>query len=168
MSDLIKRTNKARRFPTNTCPASRHAARIGEALMRGKPYPMLTEEPDHCGESILSVVASLWEARTQIERLTASLKRANETAEHFERHWYLRGDEIERLTAERDELRRQLAEAELDARRIDWLETTINKLGEIHLHDGDHPHGVGIGLRPGWKDRTLREAIDAAMGGGND
>lgn len=44
-------------------------------------------------------------AKREIERLTASLKRANETAEHFERHWYLRGDEIERLRAERDELR---------------------------------------------------------------
>lgn len=43
--------------------------------------------------------------RDEIERLTASLKRANETAEHFERHWYLRGDEIERLTRERDEAR---------------------------------------------------------------
>ena len=131
MSDLIKRTNKARRFPTNTCPASRHAARIGEALMRGKPYPMLTEEPDHCGESILSVVASLWEARTQIER----------------------------LTAERDELRRQLAEAELDAVRYRWLRNEANTarkcdpmvciypLDEQDLIDGDR----------------LDIAIDAAM-----
>ncbi len=71
MSDLIDRVYAASQFPANTCPASRHAVQIGEALMRGKPYPMLTEEPDHCGESILSVVASLWEARTQIERLTA-------------------------------------------------------------------------------------------------
>jgi len=131
MSDLIKRTNKARRFPTNTCPASRHAARIGEALMRGKPYPMLTEEPDHCGESILSVVASLWEARTQIER----------------------------LTAERDELRRHLAEAELDAVRYRWLRNEANTarkcdpmvciypLDEQDLIDGDR----------------LDIAIDAAM-----
>ena len=77
-------------------------------------------------------------------------------------------EEIERLTAERDELRRQLVEAQQDARRIDWLETTINERGEIHLHDGNHPRGVGIGLRPGCGDRTLREAIDAATGGSNE
>jgi len=37
-----------------------------------------------------------------IAALTASLKAANNNHEHFEREWYLRGDEIERLTAERD------------------------------------------------------------------
>lgn len=78
------------------------------------------------------------ESADEIERLTANIKKANDQAEHFEREWYLRGDEIERLTAalhaqpgpvslddvewagkvhlaeairERDELRRQLAEA---------------------------------------------------------
>ena len=35
----------------------------------------------------------------KIERLTACLKKANDQAEHFEREWYLRGDEIERLRA---------------------------------------------------------------------
>lgn len=36
----------------------------------------------------------------EIERLTACLKKANDQAEHFEREWYLRGDEIERLRAD--------------------------------------------------------------------
>jgi DNA repair exonuclease SbcCD ATPase subunit len=35
----------------------------------------------------------------EIERLTAALATANKNHEHFEREWYLRGDEIERLTA---------------------------------------------------------------------
>lgn len=35
------------------------------------------------------------DAIEEIARLTASLKRANDQAEHFEREWYLRGDEIE-------------------------------------------------------------------------
>ena len=34
----------------------------------------------------------------EVDRLTAALKKANDQAEHFEREWYLRGDEIERLT----------------------------------------------------------------------
>lgn len=92
MSDLIERVEAACRFPANTCGASRHAAQIGVALVRDEPYPMLDEEPAYCGESILSVVASLWDART----------------------------EIERLTAERDELRRQLAEAEQRADDDAW------------------------------------------------
>ncbi|OZI61594.1 hypothetical protein [Bordetella genomosp. 11] len=49
-----------------------------------------------------------------------------------------------------------------DAERIDWLESQINEHGAIHLHDGNHPAGHGLGLRPGNLVRTLREAIDAA------
>lgn len=41
--------------------------------------------------------------RAEVERLTACLVRANANHEHFEREWYLRGDEIERLTKERAE-----------------------------------------------------------------
>lgn len=42
------------------------------------------------------------------DRLIACLEKANASAEHFEREWYLRGDEIESLCA-------QLAEAQRDA-----------------------------------------------------
>lgn len=38
------------------------------------------------------------------KRLTEALHRANSQAEHFEREWYLRGDEIERLQALSDEM----------------------------------------------------------------
>lgn len=33
----------------------------------------------------------------KVQRLTAALVKANAQAEHFEREWYLRGDELERL-----------------------------------------------------------------------
>ena len=71
--------------------------------------------------------------------------------------------EIERLTAERDELRRQLAEAEMDAQRYRWLRNEANTarkcdpmvciypLDAQDLIDGDR----------------LDVAIDAAMGGGD-
>ena len=39
--------------------------------------------------------AELERLRAEVARLTAALKRANDQAEHFEREWYLRGDEIE-------------------------------------------------------------------------
>jgi hypothetical protein len=64
--DLVKRMNDARDFPANTCGASRHAAMIAEALCSGDDYPMLAEEPDHCGESIAATVAALWECRTKL------------------------------------------------------------------------------------------------------
>lgn len=38
--------------------------------------------------------------RIEIARLTECLERANSQAEHFEREWYLRGDEIEALKAQ--------------------------------------------------------------------
>lgn len=65
---LLARMNKARNFPTGTCPASRHAALIGECLAKGKTYPMLTEEPEYVAGTILSVVASLWEARAKLAK----------------------------------------------------------------------------------------------------
>ena len=71
--NLIRRIERARLFPINTCPASRHAQMIGQCLIYGKPYPMLTEEPEHCGGSILSVVESLWKARTEIDQLRERL-----------------------------------------------------------------------------------------------
>lgn len=60
------RADKARQFPVNTCPASRHVQLIADALAKGEKYHMLEEEPEHCAESMHSVVASLWEARTRL------------------------------------------------------------------------------------------------------
>lgn len=72
-SNIIKRVDRARKFPFNTCPFSRHAQMIGEALARGKPYHMIEEEPDHCGASILITVEELYKARTEIDRLRVKL-----------------------------------------------------------------------------------------------
>ena len=64
------RANRARSFPTNTCPASRHLHIMADCLMKPKKdgslrYPMLAEEPEHCAESIYAVIASLWESRSK-------------------------------------------------------------------------------------------------------
>jgi hypothetical protein len=66
---LIKRMNAARRFPANTCGASRHAQDIAEAMMRGRCATVDVSE--HSGESIAATVTALWEARTKIASLTA-------------------------------------------------------------------------------------------------
>ncbi len=71
--DILKKLRKVRSFPTNTCPYSRHAQMMGENLIREKPYPMLQEEPEHCGGSILATVLALYMARDEI----AELKKAS-------------------------------------------------------------------------------------------
>ena len=50
-----------------------------------------------------------------------------------------------------------------DKERVDWLEMMANQEGGILLHDGSETGHLGIGLRPGSLNRTLREAIDQAM-----
>jgi len=67
--NLRRRVNRARRFPINTCPASRHVHIMAEALLRYGRYPMATEEPEHVAGSLLSVLESLWKARTELQRL---------------------------------------------------------------------------------------------------
>lgn len=73
---LLKRLDAARSkaFPEHTDPCSRHAAMIGEHLLRGKPYTMLTGEAQHCGESILYAIAALWETRLALAEHTDSAK----------------------------------------------------------------------------------------------
>jgi len=44
------------------------------------------------------------ELERENKRLTECLLKANAQAEHFEREWYLRGDEIERLRELSDEM----------------------------------------------------------------
>lgn len=71
--DLVKRMNDARDFPANTCGASRHAAMIAEALCKQEGYPMLAEEPEHCGGSIAATVAMLWECRVKLAKAVSAL-----------------------------------------------------------------------------------------------
>lgn len=65
------------------------------------------------------------------------------------------------LTAELEALRRDAAQ---DKARLDWLEHMANKSGGLLLHDGSEKGRCGLGLRPGFLSRTLREAIDDSAG----
>jgi len=72
-------------------------------------------------------------------------------------------DEIERLTAERDELRRQLAEVEQDAQRYRWIAGHCRSTSE---HWGGRWSIVVEGPCPAKHDEedAFDAAIDAAMG----
>lgn len=67
--NALRRMNRRRDFPENTCPASRHAAMMAEALIREGAYPMIESEPAHVGGSIAATVSSLWEARSFLQKL---------------------------------------------------------------------------------------------------
>lgn len=66
LTNLKRRVERARRFPTNTCPASRHVHGMALQLARGWT---LQDEPSHAAESMLSVLESLWKARAALARL---------------------------------------------------------------------------------------------------
>ncbi len=67
--NVMARMDRAR-AKTMTCPASRHAAMIAEALMAGR-RDLVDDEPEHCGVSIGVTVELLWKARIEIARLRA-------------------------------------------------------------------------------------------------
>ena len=95
------------------------------------------------------------------DRLTACLEKANISTEHFEREWYLRGDEL-------DTLRAQLAEAQKDSDRLDWIEQNANMGVAInrlkHITDLSRlVYEVAVDDVYATED-TLRAAIDAAKG----
>jgi hypothetical protein len=64
LRNLRRRVQRARNFP-NTCPASRHLHLMAERLAKGQRYPMFHEEPQHCAETMLSVLESLWKLRNK-------------------------------------------------------------------------------------------------------
>ena len=74
--------------------------------------------------------------------------------------------ENERLTAERDDLRRQLDEAEQDARRYRWLRKFARQNTAYDVYkDGAH---WSVGLHSDDHRQTFDQAIDAAMGASNE
>jgi hypothetical protein len=71
----VANMNAARNFPVGTCPASRHVAVMAETLAKGKTYYMLTQEPDHCAESMATIVGALWECRAERNALAEENER---------------------------------------------------------------------------------------------
>lgn len=74
LHNLRRRVNRARRFPTNTCSASRHLHLIAEGLLGKGGYPMLRDDPAHCATTMLAVLESLWQLRTAAAELAGALR----------------------------------------------------------------------------------------------
>ena len=56
-------------------------------------------------QTVEQLQATVAEQALEIKRLTGCLAKANANHEHFEREWYLSGDQIASLTAENKRLR---------------------------------------------------------------
>ena len=95
--------------------------------------------------------AQIEEKDAEIARLTECLSKANANHEHFERAWYLRGDEIEALRA--------------DATRYRWLRMRDWFNSELCvLRDPKRVLTEGIGLGADCPSLSrLDAAIDAAL-----
>lgn len=89
MSPQIKKHMKdvdkirAEAFPSHTCPASRHAHIMAETLAKGKEYAMFLEEPEHCADTLLAVIGSLWQARMKAAELERQLAEAQKDAGRY-------------------------------------------------------------------------------------
>lgn len=128
-------------------------------------------------DEIEQLRAELAASQAECERLTVCLNKANSQAEHFEREWYLRGDEIERLRADFSALQHAIvgdtgASAILtverlraEAERLDWL--IANSDATICNAGPNGPYHVWFRHRSIWTDGhlTARAAIDAARAG---
>lgn len=85
-------------------------------------------------DNITALLDRLDKAERENERLAGELKTANTQAEHFEREWYLRGDENERLRAALDIARDYVAA------NVAYLRQRYRgreQFGRVHEAEGD-------------------------------
>ena len=98
-------------------------------------------------------------AADEIERLTAE-------RDDLLTRLDLESGTVDMIARERDELRRQLAEAEQDARRYRWLRKFARQNTAYDVYkDGAH---WSVGLHSDDHRQTFDQAIDAAMGASNE
>jgi hypothetical protein len=82
--NVRRRANRARRFPLNTCAASRHVQQLAEALLSRRGCPMLQDDPEHCAVSMLAAVEALWKLRTEAAELKATLRDLHQVCERMD------------------------------------------------------------------------------------
>jgi hypothetical protein len=66
---ILRRMERDRNFPHNTCPSSRHVQMIAEGLAKDGRYGMIEDDPLHVAGSLATVVSHLYQARTFLAEL---------------------------------------------------------------------------------------------------
>ena len=62
LSALRRAANRARKFPSNTCGASRYLHDLADDLAKGS-LTLVEDDPQGVAECIYAVITALWEAR---------------------------------------------------------------------------------------------------------
>ena len=62
LSALRRAANRARKFPSNTCGASRYLHDLADDLAKGN-LTLVEDDPQGVAECIYAVITALWEAR---------------------------------------------------------------------------------------------------------
>jgi hypothetical protein len=96
---------------------------VGTKFFAHPPVP--TAQPDCTRSHPHEEMSKECELRTEIARLTNCLKRANAQAEHLEREWYLRGNEIERLTAQLKEPEQEPVACVINGKLLSYKNTPL-------------------------------------------
>lgn len=65
IANMRRRVSRARNFPHNTCPASRHVHMIADCLARKGAPDVCGWEADQVASSLYSVLESLWKLRAK-------------------------------------------------------------------------------------------------------
>ena len=64
--NVRRRVNRARKFPDNTCAASRALSTWAELLLKAGDFSPIEGDAEHVALTMLSVVESLWKLRTKM------------------------------------------------------------------------------------------------------
>ena len=115
----------------------------------------------------------------ELDRVQQDLEKANISTEHFEREWYLRGDELDTLRAQLAEAQRRIKELETPTMFWDFNNPEHGAFDSPYyaICDGDFDEGAEVSLitARSLPTKTVRvtrdsegnydyEYIDAAMG----
>lgn len=65
--NLIRRVNRARNFPINTCSASRALVIWAESILHAGNFGPLEGDAEHVATCMLEVVESLWKLRGRVK-----------------------------------------------------------------------------------------------------
>lgn len=110
MKEKLAQARTKGRCGWEECDPAHLSAMLYEHVQKGDPRDVanfcmflwnLGRPISPCKEIQAEPFMPVMQFRFEIARLTECLERANSQAEHFEREWYLRGDEIEELKAQR-------------------------------------------------------------------
>ena len=97
-------------------------------------HEMSNENGNSALGALKALIAQRDAAEAENARLTGALKTANAQAEHFEREWYLRGDENERLREDAERYRWLRGGSDIPQHSTRWARWEVRHWNGRHWH----------------------------------